>query len=241
VTGRQPPDNSVASRKPSGELRSFGRRRGRRPSTRQEALLRDVLPGAALDLSATAPLELSQLYAQAVTDVWLEIGFGGGEHLLWQAAHNPDVGLIGCEPFQGGVLKVLDAVAAGRGRNIRLVADDARPLLRWLPPGSVGRAFILFPDPWPKLRHLKRRLVNAHLLEMLARVMRAGAKLRVASDIGDYAGTVLQAAREQGAFCWMARTPRDWRQRGGDWPPTRYEAKAIAAGRRCYYLEFQRR
>ena len=214
MTGRQPPDNSVASRKLSGELRSFGRRRGRKPSTRQETLLRDVLPGAALDLSATAPPELSQLFAQAVTEVWLEIGFGGGEHLLWQAAHNPDVGLIGCEPFQDGVLKVLDAVAAGRGRNIRLVADDARPLLGWLPPGSVGRAFILFPDPWPKLRHRKRRLINVHLLDVLAGVMRAGAKLRVASDVGDYAGTVLQAVRKQGAFRWTARTPADWRSRG---------------------------
>jgi tRNA (guanine-N7-)-methyltransferase len=204
-------------------------------------LLRDVLPGTAFDLSARAPPELSQLFARAVTDVWLEIGFGGGEHLLWQAAHNPEVGLIGCEPFQDGVLKVLDAIAAGRAPNVRLIADDARTLLHWLPPGSIGRAFILFPDPWPKLRHRKRRLINVHLLDMLARSMRVGGKLRIASDVGDYAGTILQAVREQGEFRWTAKAAADWRFRGFDWPQTRYEAKAVAAGRRCYYLEFQRR
>lgn len=233
----QPPDHSVVR----DELRSFGRRRGRKPSARQEALLHDVLPGVALDTRAAAPPDVCPLFSQAVTDVWLEIGFGGGEHLVWQAIQNPTVGVIGCEPFQDGMVKVLDAIDSGAYGNIRLVADDARPLLRWLPPGSVSRVFILFPDPWPKVRHRKRRLVNAHLLAILARVMPAGAELRVASDVGDYARTILQAVRQQGAFQWSAASACDWRERGSDWPPTRYEARALAAGRRCYYLRFRRR
>lgn len=233
-------DNSVAPGE-ADELRSFGRRRGRKPSIRQEALLRDGLPGVALDTSAATPQHLRHLFSPSVTDVWLEIGFGGGEHLVWQAARNPKVGIIGCEPFQDGVIKILDAIASDRHGNIRIVADDARPLLRWLPPASVGRAFILFPDPWPKVRHRKRRLVNVHLLEMLARIMPAGAELRVASDIGDYARTILQAVRQQGSFRWSAAAAADWRERGPDWPPTRYEVRALAASRRCYYLRFRRR
>jgi tRNA (guanine-N7-)-methyltransferase len=203
-------------------------------------LLRDVLPGVGLDISTTASSQLSHLFAERVTDIWLEIGFGGGEHLVWQAARNPGVGFIGCEPFQDGVLKVLDTIAAGQGSNIRLVADDARPLLRWLPSGSVGLTFILFPDPWPKFRHHKRRLINVRLLEMLARVMRSGAELRIASDVGDYVRAILHAIHRHGAFRWTARTADDWRKRGSDWPSTRYEAKAVAAGRRCYYLKFRR-
>ena len=222
------------------DLRSFGRRRGRKPSHRQQALLRDALPGVALDLGTPAPLPLEGIFAQPVGQIWLEIGFGGGEHLVWQATRNPSVGLIGCEPFQDGVLKVLDVISSRECRNIRLVADDARPLLRWLPPSSLERVFVLFPDPWPKLRHRKRRLINAPLLHMLGRVMRAGAELRIATDVGDYAGAILQAVRQQGALRWMAETARDWRERGDDWPPTRYECKAVATGRRCSYLRFQR-
>ena len=199
-----------------------------------------MLPGVALDLGTPAPLPLAGIFAQPVGEIWLEIGFGGGEHLVWQATRNPNVGLIGCEPFQDGVLKVLDVIRGNECRNIRLVADDARPLLRWLPASSLGRAFILFPDPWPKLRHRKRRLINAPLLDILARAMRAGAELRIATDVGDYAGTVLQAVRQQGAFRWVAETAGDWRERGDDWPPTRYERKAVVAGRRCSYLKFRR-
>lgn len=224
-----------------GELRSFGRRRGRRPSSRQEALLREVLPRVSLDLEAAPPSDISSLFGGAAREVWLEIGFGGGEHLLAQAARHDHVGLIACEPFQDGVIRVLGPMASGAYPNIRLVADDARPLLRWLPAASVKRAFILFPDPWPKLRHHKRRLISEPVLAMLARVMQPGAHLRVATDMGDYAAWILLAARRQGDFQWMATGPRDWRERAADAPPTRYEAKAAAARRHCYYLELRRR
>ena len=186
------------------------------------------------------PTEPGELFAPRVDDVWLEIGFGGAEHLLWQARANPHVGLIGCEPFEDGVVKALSAIERDKLANIRLHADDARPLLRWLPDASIARAFILFPDPWPKKRHRKRRLVSPATLADLARVMRSGGELRIATDIGEYAGWILLAVRQQRSFRWTAQGPRDWRARGPDWPPTRYEQKALGEGRRCCYFRFQR-
>jgi tRNA (guanine-N7-)-methyltransferase len=222
------------------DLRSYGRRRGRKPSVRQAALWRDVLPRVAIDPAQPAPAPLAGLFAPPVEDVWLEIGFGGGEHLLWQARANPGIGLVGCEPFQDGVVKVLSAIEAEGLANVRVHADDARPLLRWLPAASIGRAFVLFPDPWPKARHRKRRLVGEATLAELARILRPGAELRLATDDGGYAGAMLSATDRQGDFQWTATGPGDWRERPSDWPPTRYEEKARREGRRCYFLRFLR-
>jgi tRNA (guanine-N7-)-methyltransferase len=226
------------------DLRSYGRRRGRAPSRRQAELWREVLPRVAVDIAQPAPASLAELFAPPVAEVWLEIGFGGGEHLVWQARANPGVGLIGCEPFQDGVVKVLGAIEAaietGGLANIRVLADDARPLLRWLPSASIGRAFVLFPDPWPKARHRKRRLVSEAMLGELARVLRPGGELRLATDDGDYAGAMLSAIGRQAYFQWTANGPDDWRRRPADWPPTRYEEKALREGRRCYFLSFHR-
>lgn len=172
--------------------------------------------------------------------MWLEIGFGGAEHLIWQAEHNPAIGLIGCEPFEDGVAKALTAIDEKALRNVLLHPDDARDLLRWLPESSIGRAFILFPDPWPKKRHVKRRLISPHLLDLLARVLRPGAELRIGTDIGDYLRTILIAFHGERRFRWTARGPADWRHRPADWPQTRYEQKAVRHGRRCYYLSFVR-
>ena len=133
--------------------------------------------------------------------MWLEIGFGGGEHLIWQAKANAQVGLIGCEPFRDGIVKALGAIEAEKIGNVRLHAEDARPVLRWLPKASIGRTFILFPDPWPKKRHHKRRLVSEATLAQLARVMRPGAELRIATDIGDYARWILEADPEARELC----------------------------------------
>jgi len=225
----------------SEDLRSYGRRHGRKFSPRQARLLEGELPRLSIDIASPPPASAADLFPGHVQDVWLEIGFGGGEHLVWQAERHPAVGIIGCEPFLDGVVKVLDAVKTRRLDNIRLLADDARPLLRWLPAGSIGRAFILFPDPWPKARHHKRRLVSAHFLAMLAAVMKPGAELRIATDIGDYARTVLLAVRDTPAFRWLASGPSDWRERGPDWPDTRYGQKAFAAGRHPAYMRFERR
>ena len=226
------------------ELRSFGRRKGRKASPRQAALLRDVLPKVAVDISAPFSASGGRLDEGESPDanerLFLEIGFGGGEHLTWQAQHNPGVTLIGCEPFEDGVMKVLDAIAQGPLTNIRVHMGDARDVLRWLPEASIARAFILFPDPWPKRKHQKRRLVNSQSLSLLARVMKSGAELRFGTDIGDYARSALEAFAFEPRFTWLAERPADWRIRPADWPETRYEAKAAREGRVRYYFRFER-
>lgn len=219
------------------ELRSFGRRRGRKPSPRQQRLLEDLLPRFEID--PARPASMASLAAPG-NEVWLEIGFGGGEHLVWQATHHPAVTLLGCEPFEDGVVKVLSEIEQRSIGNIRIFPDDVRPLLRALPRASIGRVFVLFPDPWPKRKHVKRRLVSAALLDLLAVVMRPGAELRLATDIGDYARTMLMALIAHKAFVWTAERPGDWRQRPADWPQTRYEQKALREGRRGYFLRFVR-
>ena len=226
------------------DLRSYGRRKGRKGSPRQAALLRDVLPKVAVDL--TAPLSTSggRLDEGESPDankrVFLEIGFGGGEHLVWQARANPGVTLIGCEPFEDGVVKVLDLIDRDKLDNIRLHMGDARDVLRWLPDASISRAFILFPDPWPKRKHQKRRLVNPSTLALLARVLKPGAELRFGTDIGDYARSALEAFEHEPRFRWLAERPSDWRIRPADWPETRYEQKAERECRVRYYFRFER-
>jgi tRNA (guanine-N7-)-methyltransferase len=214
------------------ELRSFGRRRGRKLSPRQDGLLRDLLPRVAFD--AARPI------ADPAKPLWLEIGFGGGEHLIWQAEHTPDVNILGCEPFEDGVVKVLTAMDERKIGNIQLHMDDARDVLRALPEASVARAFVLFPDPWPKRKHQKRRLVSVTLLAQLARVLKPGAELRIGTDIEDYARTMLMAFQHAPQFRWTATRAADWQIRPTDWPKTRYEAKAEREGRRSAYLMFER-
>jgi tRNA (guanine-N7-)-methyltransferase len=222
------------------DLRSYGRRKGRKASPRQAALLRDVLPKVAVDLSAPSGQLPTGESEGANERLFLEIGFGGGEHLIWQARANPGVTLIGCEPFEDGVVKVLDVIDRDKLNNIRLHMGDARDVLRWLPEVSIARAFILFPDPWPKRKQQKRRLVNPQTLALLARVMKPGAELRIGTDIGDYAHSLLEAFASEPRFKWLAERPTDWRIRPDDWPETRYEAKAAREGRVRYYFRFER-
>ena len=222
------------------ELRSFGRRRGRALSARQQHLFDAVLPRVALPLGEACPADVASLFPTRPSVVWLEIGFGGGEHLAWQARAHPQAGIIGCEVFEDGVVKLLSAVDTDGLENVRVSNGDARGVLRWLPADSLDRVFILFPDPWPKRRHVKRRLINRALLDELARVMRPGGELRIATDIGDYLRTLLMAFHGHPGFAWEATGPSDWRERGADWPGTRYEAKAVREGRRSYFLRFRR-
>ena len=202
------------------------------PSGRLDAIVRGVGGAAAHNQKSESP--------GANKRVFLEIGFGGGEHLVWQAKHNPGVTLIGCEPFEDGVMKVLGAIESDKLTNIAVHMGDARDVLRWLPDASISRAFILFPDPWPKKKHQKRRLVNSQTLALLARVMKPGAELRFGTDIGDYARSALEAFAHERRFKWLADRPTDWRLGPADWPETRYEAKAAREGRVRYYFRFER-
>lgn len=172
--------------------------------------------------------------------VWLEIGFGGGEHLVHQAARNPDVGIIGAEPYINGVAMLLGKIRRAGVDNLAVHPGDARDLMDVLPDASIDRAFLLYPDPWPKARHHRRRFVTPEHLGPLARVMKAGAVLRVATDIADYVRQTLEEVPGQG-FDWTAETPADWRAPWTDWLSTRYEQKALREGRTPHYLTFVRK
>lgn len=229
----------------TGETRPrvlYGRRRGRALRPGQRGLKDTLLPKLAIALPPEGErLDPARLFPDQVGDLWLEVGFGGGEHLAAQAAAHPDVGFLGCEVFENGVVKLLGEVARRQLGNIRILVDDARLLIRALPDRSLGRVFVLFPDPWPKARHHKRRFVSTETLTELARVMKNGAELRLATDDVDYLRWMLERAPVHPDFEWLARRPGDWRERPPDWPPTRYEQKAIAAGRAPTFLRLRRR
>lgn len=183
------------------------------------------------------PLDLAARFGGR--PVWLEIGFGGGEHMVHQAIANPGVAIIGAEPYINGVAMLLGKIRRAGVDNLAVHPGDARDLLDVLPAGSVGRTFLLYPDPWPKARHHRRRFVTAEHLVPLARAMRPGAVLRIATDIGDYVRQSLEEVPGAG-FAWLAERPGDWRRPWDDWLPTRYECKALREGRRPHYLSFAR-
>ena len=163
------------------------------------------------------------------------------EHLAWQAHQNPNVGIIGCEPFINGIAKLLVAIEEQRLPNVRIFDGDARDLLPCFTDNSLAKAFLLYPDPWPKRRHHKRRFVNQRTLAEIHRCLQPDGILRVASDIPDYVRWTLFEVHKHGGFIWTAESPQDWRARPQDWPATRYEAKAMQEGRTPSYLEFRRR
>jgi tRNA (guanine-N7-)-methyltransferase len=219
----------------------YGRRQGRPLKPKQRAALERLLPRLEVDASAGRSLDPQRFFASAMREVRLEIGFGAGEHLMAQALAHRDVGFVGVEPYLNGVARLVAAVEEHGLDNVRIFRDDARLLLDRLSPASLARVAILFPDPWPKARHHKRRIVSAPVLAMIERAMPPGAELRIATDHPGYLAWILERVLGRGTFEWLARRPRDWRERPADWPATRYEIKALAAGRSCAYLSFVRR
>lgn len=235
------------SRGPEGPRRKFyGRRHGKRLKPNAAALIETRLPdlrvpGAAREGDPErAPADLAALFPGPRRALWLEIGFGAGEHLAHQAASNPDIGFIGCEPFINGVGALLGRLEARGIGNVRVHPGDARDLLELLPAASVGRVFLLYPDPWPKTRHWDRRFMNPENLELLARAMEPGAVLRLATDIPDYVRQALAVVAASPDFAVAAGFEAPWDRPWSDWPGTRYEAKALREGRRPHYLTFAR-
>jgi len=247
MTGRKGPRRSTGESIAKDRI-FYGRRRGRPLRTGMQRLLDEVLPDRRIDIHDLEPdsLDPMTLFAPgasgAVERVWLEIGFGGGEHLAAQMAANPETGFIGCEPFLNGVASLLRHVEeeVGGFERLRVVADDARPLLDGLKPGSLDRIFVLHPDPWPKTRHHFRRIIQFESVARFHALLRPGGELRIATDDIGYLRWILARVTAHPGFDWTARRPADWRDRPEDWPETRYEAKGRRQGRPPTYLRFTR-
>jgi len=218
----------------------FGRRRGKTIRPLQATALAEGLARYRLDLGEPAPADIRTLFPVQVSDVRLEIGFGGGEHLRHEAAGHPGTGFIGVEPFVNSMAKMMGAVGETPLANLRVFDDDATRLLDWLPERSLAGVDLLYPDPWPKKKHWKRRFVSPVNLDRFARVLATGGIFRFASDIDSYVNwTLLHVAAHDG-FVWEASDADDWRKPYAGWPGTRYEAKAFREGRAPAYLTFRR-
>lgn len=218
----------------------YGRRKGKTLKAPQAEALTVLLPVLKLDLAAPAPDPLASLWSRPPSEIRLEIGFGGGEHLLHRAGEAPDIGFIGVEPFINSMAKLLGGLESEGLKNVRLYDDDATRVLDWLPDACLDRIDLLYPDPWPKKKHWKRRFVSKLNLDRFARVLKPGGRFGFASDIDTYVNWTLAHVAAHSEFEWTARKAVDWREPWAGWPGTRYEAKAIREGRTPCYLEFDR-
>ncbi len=224
-----------------GRFQLYGRRKSKPLRPRQQELIARLLPSLRINIEGGSAIDPAALFDGSKRDIWLEIGFGGGEHLASLAARHSDIGFIGAEPFLNGIAKLLLAIDEQRLANIRIFDNDARPLLQSLTGSSLGRVFILYPDPWPKRRHEKRRLLSLPTISDLHRVMKPGAELHLASDSPEYMAWSLRQILRHGGFEWLASAARDWRLPPSGWTQTRYEAKALREGRKPVYLRFARK
>lgn len=235
------------------EFKFYGRRKGRTIRKAKTTLLDAFLPE--LKISDDTVFEKSKLFGTEVEKICLEIGFGDGQHLAGQAKNNPNVGFIGAEVFQNGVANLLSLITGikegsnlpeninleeGRVDNIRVFDDDMRILFAKIPDGFLDRVFLLFPDPWPKKRHATRRFINPDNLKEIARVLKKGGVLRVATDHKVYKGWTLRRLHEDSNFKWTAKCGNDWKQEPSDWVRTKYQMKAIREGRKPVFFDFER-
>lgn len=234
----RPRSEQSAPRSPDAPLRSFGRIKSRAVKPRQAALFDTLMPLIRLPDPAAGPIDVGALMPEA-TGAWLEIGFGGGEHLAAQAAAHPHALMIGCEPFINGVASALRHVEEGDLKNVRLHDDDARAVVQALPDASLDRIMILFPDPWHKARHNKRRLIQPAFAADLARVLKPGGRLRFVTDWKDYAGWALERFLATPGLVWLADEAADWRIAPSDHVVTRYEEKRLG-DTDPIFLEFER-
>jgi len=218
----------------------FGRRKGHKLRPHQADLIDHLLPHLALDIQAPEPPDLSSLFDPPTTELRLEIGFGGGEHLVAEARAHADTGFIGCEPYVNGLAKILAQIEAHNIGNIRLFAGDAAELLAWLPPRALARIDLIHPDPWPKRRHWKRRFVQDATIAAMARVLRPDGEFRFVSDIDDYCAWTLAHLLRSRDFAWTAERADDWRLPWDGYTMTRYGQKAAREGRVAAYLRFRR-
>jgi tRNA (guanine-N7-)-methyltransferase len=218
----------------------FGRRKGHRLRPHQADLIEHLLPRLALDIGGPQPSDLAGLFDAGVDVVRLEIGFGGGEHLIAETLAFPNTGFIGCEPYVNGMAKILAQIEAHHIGNIRLFAGDASELLAWVPEHSLQRIDLIHPDPWPKRRHWKRRFVQDATITAMARALRREGEFRFVSDISDYCAWTLAHFSRSPDFVWTAERASDWREPWPDYTMTRYGRKAEREGRQAAYLRFRK-
>ena len=224
------------------DIRWYGRRKGKPLRKTRKRLHEELLPTIRLDIERkNIPTDLTTLFPNPVREVWLEIGFGGGEHLAAQAERNPDVGIIGCEPFVNGVASLMKHLDGNGVANVRVYDDDVRHLLKLMAPESLARIFILFPDPWPKSRHHRRRVIREKTILQFAYLLKNGGELRFASDHQGYVSWALRHLLQNDDLSWAARRPVDWYTPPPDWVETRYEQKAKAKGDKPAYIRFERK
>jgi tRNA (guanine-N7-)-methyltransferase len=231
------PGDGMAGRPPGS---FFGRRKGHKLRVHQADLIEHLLPRLAVDIGAASPPDLAELFDRPIGEIRLEIGFGGGEHLIAEARAFPNAGFIGCEPYVNGMAKILTQIEAHNIGNIRLFAGDATELLAWLPEHSLARIELIHPDPWPKRRHWKRRFVQDATIAAMARVLKPQGEFRFVSDIADYCAWTLAHLSRSPDFVWTAERADDWRLPWDDYTMTRYGAKAEREGRKAAYLRFRR-
>ncbi|MEH6402388.1 MAG: tRNA (guanine(46)-N(7))-methyltransferase TrmB [Sneathiella sp.] len=217
----------------------YGRRRGKALRKSQQLAVDEFLPKIRVP-EDESPLDLNTLFDGKQKEFWLEIGFGAGEHLVWQAENNPNVGIIGCEPFLNGVSSLIIKLQKSGATNVRIHDEAAEILMENIPEASLKKGFLLFADPWPKSNHHKRRFVKNDNISALAHILCDNAELRIATDHVDYGAWILFHMLQSKDFIWEATRPDDWRIRGSDWPQTRYEAKALREGRKSAYYKFRR-
>ena len=219
--------------------RWYGRRTGRRLTITRQRLMMELLPQLRLDPSANLG-DAAALFPSPVDDLWMEIGFGAGEHLVAKAARYPNIGFIGCEPYVNGVATLLAKINDQALTNIRIYDDDVRQLMPVMPIACLGRLYVLFSDPWPKVRHHGRRITVEANLDGFARLLRPGAEFRFATDQTEFAAWTLERMLRDRRFTWLARHADDWRLAPQGWVETRYEQKAQARGLKSVYLNFLR-
>jgi tRNA (guanine-N7-)-methyltransferase len=242
--GARDPESRDASSGDDGTIPGhgsfFGRRKGHRLRIHQADLIEHLLPRLSLDISGASPPDLAALFDPPADHVRLEIGFGGGEHLVAEALALPNVGFIGCEPYVNGMAKILAQIEAHNIGNIRLFAGDAAELLAWAPPHALARIDLIHPDPWPKRRHWKRRFVQDATVAAMARVLKQDGEFRFVSDIADYCAWTLARLSRCSDFVWTAERASDWRLPWTGYTMTRYGRKATREGRQAAYLRFRK-
>ena len=232
VVGKQAIDEKTTFR---------GRRRGRKLRPKLDKLFRENLHTFLIDVGLESEkIDLNTLFSVKPKEIWLEIGFGGGEHLAWQAKLHPQIGFLGFEPYINGVASLVRYLVSEKLSNVRIFPEDIQPFLTKIPNGCISKIFILFPDPWPKSRHAKRRIIQNQTLLEFHRILKPGGKLRIATDHLDYLNWILIHFKNFNGFKWLAKSPKDWRCRVSNWPQTRYEKKAIEEGRKPAFLEYRK-